>query len=682
MRRLIIDLLRLARQHRRALIRLVLAGSVAGVLVSIGGFYFSSQPWFCNSCHYMRPYVKNWKASKHSGIACPTCHFSHDPVKLIKQKSHAMATTIRYFVGTYDRRPKAEVGDEMCLQKGCHDTRLLSGKATFKRGIIFDHKDHLTQERRGIKLRCTSCHSQIVQGNHISVTESVCFTCHFRNTPDGHPLGGCGNCHGAPKGPINHKGFTFDHAKYVAQGVACEKCHIRVTRGNGAVPPDRCYSCHMERDRQQYDKKTIHVTHVTEHKVECFECHEPITHGLVEVTQNLDMSCGECHHSQRDLFVGTGISQVPDMPSTMMLGRVGCESCHHTPNKQHPGKADRAAVQQTCVDCHGKGYDKVLDDWRTTADDGCKTTDGLLAQLDEALSSAQNLSKEDREKIDAMAAGIRASLKILRDGGAFHNIGYALSFFETARKDILDALERLGRKPDAPPFATKNPKLVSCIKTCHVGFGHNSTVTFDGGGFPHERHVDQKGITCEMCHQNNVKHGTMVATKEACSSCHHKSARECSTCHTLQAAMLAGKGDGKKIPTMAQRPGEMSDGVPCEGCHTEQAKPDAPPKAVPAACDACHKKGTGPMTVALWQSSTRKLHKAGVDRLAQVEQNPAAKDSPALQGARARLDTIRRDGSWGVHNKNMVDTLLQEADSLLDQVAQPAETRHTEGEGK
>ena len=33
---------------------------------------------------------------------------------------------------------------------------------------------------RGRQFRCTRCHSQIVVGTHIEVTESTCFLCHFR----------------------------------------------------------------------------------------------------------------------------------------------------------------------------------------------------------------------------------------------------------------------------------------------------------------------------------------------------------------------------------------------------------------------------------------------------------------------------------------------------------------------
>ena len=422
MKRLIADILKLIRNRRRVLVRLAAAAVVAGILFSGAGFYFSSQPWFCNTCHYLKPYDENWKTSGHSDVGCPTCHFSKDPVTLFKQKSHAMATTIRYFAGTYDRRPRAEVDDASCLQADCHDTRLLSGEVTFKRNILFDHKDHLAEERRGIELRCTTCHSQIVQGDHISVTESVCFTCHFLDTAEDHTLRGCGSCHGAPSKTVTHRGFTFDHAKYIEQGVGCEKCHLQVTRGKGQVPESRCYDCHMEQDRHKYDKKTIHHTHVTEHKVECFECHGEIAHGAVEITETLDVTCGQCHQKQRDLFAGEGASRIPDSPSAKFLAKVRCEGCHHVPLGPHPDPGfDFAQMQQACLDCHEKGYDTMLAKWLAVSEEGITTVKELLAQVENALSNAPDAPVEERNRIRNTIARTKADLKLLENGGPFQN---------------------------------------------------------------------------------------------------------------------------------------------------------------------------------------------------------------------------------------------------------------------
>ena len=114
MKSLLTDILKLLKEHRRLLMRLAAVAVVVGAIVSGAGFYFSSQPWFCNSCHYMKPYVANWKTSSHADVGCPTCHFSDDPIILLKQKTHAMASLARYVVGTYDRRPRAEVEDKAC----------------------------------------------------------------------------------------------------------------------------------------------------------------------------------------------------------------------------------------------------------------------------------------------------------------------------------------------------------------------------------------------------------------------------------------------------------------------------------------------------------------------------------------------------------------------------------------
>ena len=146
---------------------------------------------------------------------------------------------VKWATQTYSSKPYAEVEDGSCLRSGCHDRRLLDGKVVFKRGIIFDHKPHLEQVRRGRHLRCTSCHSQIVVGTHIEVTESTCFLCHFKGLKTAReiqPLGGCTGCHRAPKGDIMLGSVRFNHEEMVTRGVACQRCHLNVIEGEGEAP--------------------------------------------------------------------------------------------------------------------------------------------------------------------------------------------------------------------------------------------------------------------------------------------------------------------------------------------------------------------------------------------------------------------------------------------------------------
>jgi hypothetical protein len=215
-----------------------------------------------------------------------SCHYPPGFRDTIWVKYQALTQVVKWATQTYSSKPYAEIEDGSCLRSGCHDRRLLDGKVVYKRGIIFDHGPHLGQERRGRQLRCTSCHSQIVVGTHIEVTESSCFLCHFKGTKGGRtltPIAGCEGCHRAPKGEIQvGAGVTFDHEQVTKRGVACQKCHLNVVEGDGEAPPARCYTCHNQPDKldRYADTPFIHDFHVATKNIECDRCHTEIRHRL------------------------------------------------------------------------------------------------------------------------------------------------------------------------------------------------------------------------------------------------------------------------------------------------------------------------------------------------------------------------------------------------------------------
>jgi len=118
----------------------------------------------------MKPYYRSWQTSTHNKVACVECHIPPGLGSELRKKYEALSIAVRYITGTYGTNPWTEVDDASCLR--CHDKRLIQGKELFK-GVIFDHKPHLLQPKRGEKLRCTSCHSQIVQGKPISATDPM-----------------------------------------------------------------------------------------------------------------------------------------------------------------------------------------------------------------------------------------------------------------------------------------------------------------------------------------------------------------------------------------------------------------------------------------------------------------------------------------------------------------------------
>src|SRR5690349_8362256 len=180
---------------------------------SAGFAEYSMQPDFCRSCHIMEPYYQAWHASTHKNVPCTDCHFEPGLQNTLKGKFEASSQAAKFITGTYGSKPHAQIHDVSCMRSGCHEKRLLEGKVnwtvTTPKGnvvtIKFDHKPHLTEERRGKELRCVSCHSQIVQGQHLVVTLDTCFLCHFKGFEHGRheqAMGGCNSCHEAPKAQI------------------------------------------------------------------------------------------------------------------------------------------------------------------------------------------------------------------------------------------------------------------------------------------------------------------------------------------------------------------------------------------------------------------------------------------------------------------------------------------------
>ncbi len=263
----------------------IVIGSIAFVIIVLAAYfsfktYVFASPENCKACHFIVPFYNKWKTSTHNEVTCVKCH-DYKPI-------NAIAGQIRFLVGTYNPRPMTRVPDSNCLQEGCHDRRLIEAEAVFtKWGIHLNHKPHFEEMRRGIKLHCRSCHSDIVQGEHVAANKYACFLCHFMGITEGQALTGCPSCHTAPKEDIVFHGKPFSHKKALAQGLTCDKCHLRVIEGTGEVPREKCFFCHIERTEIYDDVEFVHNKHVTEKQLDCLYCHPIIKHGHIEMAYEI-----------------------------------------------------------------------------------------------------------------------------------------------------------------------------------------------------------------------------------------------------------------------------------------------------------------------------------------------------------------------------------------------------------
>ncbi len=718
------------RWHGRILIIAVAAVLIVGGSALVGLYKLSASPLLCNSCHIMKPYVQAWKTSKHSNVACVSCHYPPGFRDTIWVKYQALSQVAKWATQTYTSKPFAEVEDGSCLRSGCHDHRLLDGKVTFKRDIIFDHAPHLKKVRRGRQLRCTSCHSQIVVGTHIEVTTTTCFLCHFKGKKTArefHPLGGCPVCHNAPKGDIEvMAGVTFNHESVAKRKVACEKCHLNVVEGNGEAPKERCYTCHNQPEKlEKYnDIPFMHDHHVAGHNIACIRCHSEIKHELpppigLTVSWLLDLvlgatsaeaaepvlppqprhlgqppagnvpeahpkkearqlDCKACHESLHrgvlQMYMGMNGRGTPMIPSHMLQVRVECVACHVEPKRE---KAQARVLGQTfrpsesaCLECHGEKYKGMLDDWTKTMKVMLDAVKGKRAAVEKALAEAPpehaRLARARKQVADATY-----NMELVEHGKGVHNVFFAADLLKVANGYLDDSMAAIGKSPVKMPEDT----LVRggyCAVLCHkkAGVIQPEEVEFGSETVPHVKHVTDFGVTCTSCHSAE-QHQAVTATKSTCLECHHSAGNDndrCLTCHERQKAFLEASVEVEEVEA---EPSTHADATDCVGCHDVKVKHSR--KAVMKQCVNCHDEESYLSQLESWAKGVERELKEVRGLLQKGEAGlRRARKHPKAGEARQLLDEAKEDSelvakAGGIHNPDLAKAILAKAKKQAEQ---------------
>ncbi len=419
-------------------------------VLTAGAAWYTSRSQFCNSCHIMEPYYQSWVESSHANVPCIECHFPPGFGGKVRGKLLGLIQLAKYVTESQGPRPAAEIPDESCLRSGCHDTRLLSGKVQFK-GVTFDHTPHLGDLRRGKKLRCVSCHSQMVQGEHMTVTESTCFLCHFKDTGFNEGIGACTRCHQIPEKEYDlGGGVKFTHELAYEKGVDCYNCHADVVRGNGAVPHERCRVCHNRTDdlAKIDDHVFLHRTHVTDHKIDCTDCHLEIQHSFDEERLlHAASDCSSCHPNhhgeQINMFRGVGAETVSGHAGSMMVTRVGCRSCHRTVEASPTGAVLWTASMQVCAMCHEQSAVEQLTSYHAHLKVAYDRIEASIRSLREGLKKPDIVEK-DRLDLRTELDKVEHDLYFIREGGGIHNIHFA----DKLVRALVDKLRELSEKLD------------------------------------------------------------------------------------------------------------------------------------------------------------------------------------------------------------------------------------------
>jgi nitrate/TMAO reductase-like tetraheme cytochrome c subunit len=413
---------------------------------SFGLLQYTHNPRFCISCHVMKPYYDAWASSSHNKVSCVECHYQPGLKYELEGKLDALNQVVAYWTGRYDTKFYAEISDESCLRSGCHSSRLIEGPIEFKRGIKFDHAGHYGKPMRGIQLRCTSCHSQIVQGNHMAVTEFTCFLCHFKNRVNGTtpvPQKFCLECHDYPHEDIKIGNTVYNHRGYVERGVECQRCHLDAVKGSGEVEDRACLQCHGDPEQLTKigDVQAVHLNHVTNHKVECFNCHADIQHRSVTSAEHISFDCKQCHSDThagpREMYAGTSGKGVPDMPAPMFKAQVDCVGCHldmTTYGEQHIMKGNTMRpTTKGCSDCHGETGREAYIAWQRELTADIAATVGIVGQAKAKLANTA-ASAPSYKQIKQLVDDAVYNYDFVEYGKGIHNIAYSKALLAKARE--------------------------------------------------------------------------------------------------------------------------------------------------------------------------------------------------------------------------------------------------------
>ncbi|MCE1165200.1 MAG: cytochrome c3 family protein [Bacteroidetes bacterium] len=626
---------------------------------------YTSRPSFCPTCHYMEPFYQSWKTSSHNKVECVQCHFEPGLEGKIKGKLNGLVQIVNYISSSYKKRkPWADIPDNTCGRAGCHENQAFKDTVYVTKGINFNHKHHLQELRRGKKLKCTSCHSQIVQGSHMQVTYTTCFNCHFKKSDDPEhkldKLSNCKTCHTLDqKTPEQLAAMRFNHTSVVERKIECNSCHSNVVAGNGEVGKERCFQCHFETEKlDKYpDVEFMHKTHILKHSMTCIYCHSPIEHKVQKLQAGTAPDCKSCHensHSpQVDLYTGVNGKNTEESPSSMYASGISCKGCHTLHEAGKSSTNTMKAKKDACDNCHGKGYGNLIGQWE-------QSTSKRLVQIKSIFNSAKRIiegSKSDK-KNEALVKLDEAqhNIKIVELGKSVHNIQFADKLLVGSYGLMKDAVGMVSGSK-LPDFKSNADYVPNECSNCHSGIQEVNKTIF-GKQFSHNVHIVKQHVQCNKCHSNDKKHGELIISFNTCNSCHHSEAKTndaCAKCHGLTAQVYNGTFEGKNSPDIMK-----SNGVGCVDCHNDKGQIVKPNEKI---CAKCHDAEYSKMMLD-WKSDIKKLS-GTLNEILSKNSAELNGDANAVNDAKTLIKKINANPSLFAHNYDLLSTLLSEKKKKL-----------------
>jgi hypothetical protein len=356
----------------------------------------------------------------------------------------------------------------------------------------------------------------------------------------------------------------------------------------------------------------------------------------------------------------------------MFTTNVDCIACHVKSEQSqaalHTTKYVERAMGETCVDCHGEGFDDTLKQWKGLLSRAENETNQRIFNVQRALyefEKNRGISAEFK-KAQNLLNEARHNYAFILLGKGVHNIEYAFKLLNAANNRTEQALAIIDRNYMPKEFKTQ----MTCTTLCHVEM-EKRTVPFNDIKFSHETHVVGSRLKCSDCHSSRENHGKIF--QKNCAECHHGKVIKkvkCEDCHVAVKRLVQGKGGiGAK-----ERPSNKLDVVECMDCHRGvTAKKKETFDEIKKQCIECHDQSYGKLAVQ-WKKASEEFIKKVFPKINRVRNEIEAIERRGghtfvyrkLFGEAEFNYNLVKKGN-GVHNLEYTEELLEFANNRLDE---------------
>jgi len=448
----------------------------ASAVISVESY--TAAPSFCGTrCHIMDKPYKSWLGDKHGKagkdeVRCVDCHYAPGEKLTLHAKFKGLGQLFTYLSSNEKEVRKAtHIADVSCSTEKCHpreqfmEKKLAYGK---DKKVGFTHRAHYEKTISGQEMHCTTCHIKASDERHFEVPKEQCYICHFRKSGFNTGRSACALCHEIPATPLQQQKKdavsapdeqVITHQSLEKAGVTCQSCHFRLIRGETALMPRACETCHSDSEAlsKKFNMQLMHAKHVADQKARCADCHQPLRHKEGDFIEAARLDCGGCHpdhHSyQKALLAGAALGNVPETPALMNPARTNCHGCH-TKEERHKGETLLRGDVGACVKCHSPDHEKMLSEWQKEIQ---REVDQATRDMDRALKLMQlagsQLSDEQRANFTAWIEESRETLKIVEFGKGTHNKKYAVMLIDEAMNKVFDVLDVVEPLTEGQPEA-------------------------------------------------------------------------------------------------------------------------------------------------------------------------------------------------------------------------------------